>query len=74
MEAKLKWAFKMYDINNDGRIDTTEMAKIIRVSCDARQTTDVADGNDLRLSSPDSPSDCMSPHEESVLFSLCVNL
>jgi Ca2+-binding EF-hand superfamily protein len=24
----------MYDINNDGRIDTGEMAKIIRVSVD----------------------------------------
>lgn len=34
MQAKLKWAFKMYDMNNDGLIDTTEMAKIIRVSRD----------------------------------------
>ena len=29
--AKLKWAFKMYDINKDGLIDAQEMAKIIKV-------------------------------------------
>ena len=29
---KLKWAFKMYDINNDGLIEVSEMGKIIKVS------------------------------------------
>jgi len=29
---KLKWAFKMYDMNNDGLIDVDEMTKIIKVS------------------------------------------
>lgn len=28
---KLKWAFKMYDINNDGLIELDEMTKIIKV-------------------------------------------
>ncbi|XP_074600170.1 neuronal calcium sensor 2-like [Brevipalpus obovatus] len=27
---KLKWAFKMYDINKDGEIDVNEMSKIIK--------------------------------------------
>lgn len=30
-KEKLKWAFKMYDINNDGLIELDEMTKIIKV-------------------------------------------
>ena len=30
-EAKLKWAFKLYDVNNDGVIDLKEMAVIIEM-------------------------------------------
>lgn len=29
-EERLKWAFRMYDINRDGRIDRAEMTKIIQ--------------------------------------------
>ena len=28
-EDKLKWAFKLYDVNNDGTIDAREMEAII---------------------------------------------
>ena len=30
-EAKLNWAFKLYDVNNDGVIDLKEMAVIIEM-------------------------------------------
>lgn len=30
-KEKLKWAFNMYDINNDGVIENSEMVKIIKV-------------------------------------------
>lgn len=30
-EEKLKWAFRMYDINNDGSIQQPEMTKIVKV-------------------------------------------
>lgn len=30
-EERLKWAFRMYDINNDGGIELTEMTKIVKV-------------------------------------------
>lgn len=31
-EERLKWAFRMYDINNDGGIEIAEMTKIVKVS------------------------------------------
>ena len=33
-EKKLKWAFKMYDIDSNGSVDRQEMLKIIEVSDD----------------------------------------
>ncbi|XP_022658423.1 neuronal calcium sensor 2-like [Varroa jacobsoni] len=33
-EERLKWAFRMYDINNDGGIELTEMTKIVKALYD----------------------------------------
>jgi Ca2+-binding EF-hand superfamily protein len=37
-EKKLKWAFKMYDIDSNGSVDRQEMLKIIEVKLNSLNT------------------------------------
>jgi Ca2+-binding EF-hand superfamily protein len=39
-EKKLKWAFKMYDIDSNGSVDRQEMLKIIEVRLNNSSTKD----------------------------------